>query len=719
MPPGTAGSVFKGVAVNGTPPVPLNRLDLRRALALVADPEHGLELRGLPSGRSRVRPSTDLEGLVDAAQSLADDRGVYYCLNPVSPTMGDRGAKAQDVIKRRWLLIDADAVRGDDGKDQSATEDEKERARLLAAAAQEYLAGLEWPAPALVDSGNGYHLLYRIDLPNDRAAHATCKRVLYALAARFDTDGAKIDRAVHNAARVAKLPGTWARKGTPTAARPHRLARLEWCPADGPQVVTREQLLVVGGPESEEPQPSPAPDPADTSSVFRGRAGGSSPDAAYVRAALENEVLRVVMARRGERNDALNRAAYSLGGLIGPGLLTELQVVEGLREAAARCGLDVDPNCGSRGIEATIRSGLTAGKDVPRAVPEGNARPSRPAQEAAYSRPEETVPPPRKPIIEIFTLPDILAMEIPPPKWAVPGILSEGLTLLAGKPKLGKSFMALNLAITVAAGGLALGNVQTEPGEVLYLSLEDRLRRVQSRARRMLQHLGVEASRRLHVAVEWPRQGDGGLAEIVRWLERSSCPRLVIIDVWQKFRPNLKQGSQYEQDYNHSAALKSALDAAQCSGLALHHCKKAKADDVVDEISGTLGLAGAADGTLILTRARNDLEAELFVGGRDVSEDKLAIVFDPDQFVWRSLGRAGQHTESKLKAQLIDLFKANAGSVLGTGDITAALELPADKHQTLRTYLGRMATEGLIARAGPGRFRWPVEHPIDGATEPI
>jgi hypothetical protein len=122
---------------------------------------------------------------------------------------------------RRWLLIDADPVRD---PLISATDQEKQNARDTVLAVREYLRSRAWPEPFLADSGNGYHLLYRIDLPADDVG--TVERILKALAARFDSDQVKIDQKVFNPARICKLPGTLARKGDNTPQRPHRRAKL-------------------------------------------------------------------------------------------------------------------------------------------------------------------------------------------------------------------------------------------------------------------------------------------------------------------------------------------------------------------------------------------------------------------------------------------------------------------------------------------------------------
>ena len=290
-----------------------------------------------------------------------------------------------------------------------------------------------------------------------------------------------------------------------------------------------------------------------------------------------------------------------------------------------------------------------------------------------------------------MTLDDLLRQEFPSPNWAVPGLLSEGLSILAGKPKIGKSWLALNLALTIAGGGKALGTTQVVAGDVLYLSLEDRWRRIQDRARKVLRglgELGREVGKRLRVAVEWPRQHQGGLDEIKRWLDTAQRPTLVIVDVWARFRPpSHGSRSAYDQDYEHAAAFKAVLDGGPVSGMPLHHCKKAAAEDVFDEISGTLGFSGSADGCLVLLRSRNENEAELAITGRDIEEAKLALEFNAQTFVRRCLGSAAERTESKFKAAVIEAMKANPGVVLGVADLAGSISCPDERKGYLRCLL--------------------------------
>lgn len=672
--------------------------EVRRSLAVLADPAHTVELRGLPSGRSYVVPGSDLDRLAEAAEQLSGDRGIYYALNPTSMLYGfDRAAKVADIVKRRWLLVDVDPEKPN--KDLSATDGEKAAAQALANAVQVWLTDAAgWPEPVRVDSGNGWHLLYRVDLPNDKDSHALCRTVLHALKARFDTDAATVDGSVHNPSRIAKLPGTWARKGDDTADRPHRMARLlPVPPVLG--VVSADQLrhavaLLATNASAETTPAAMGGDGTALVNPFIGHAHGGEDcgEQRYARQALALESGAVALAPQGERNNKLNRAAFSLGQFVTAGHLTRYEVVAALTLAGKRAGL------ADREIEATIESGLAAGGLQPRQIPQR----TKTANGAPVVQPSK--PP------EIVRLDDLMRRDIPAPKWAVPGILSEGLSILAGKPKLGKSWVSLNLAITLAAGGMALQSTRVIAGDVLYLALEDRLRRIQDRSRKVLGGLGMAASARLHVAVEWPRMGAGGLEALSEWIVAAEAPRLVIVDVWQKFRPPSRTtGNQYEVDYEAGGAIKRLADEHGISVLILHHCKKAAADDVVDEISGTLGLAGSADGLLVLHRVRGENEATLNVTGRDVDDQKLALTFDPDHCTWKCEGPAEQRSQGKVKSAILDWFKRNAGASMFPGEVADALREQLGKSataSTVRTVLLRLVDAGALRKVG-GKYAWP------------
>jgi hypothetical protein len=315
----------------------------------------------------------------------------------------------------------------------------------------------------------------------------------------------------------------------------------------------------------------------------------------------------------------------------------------------------------------------------------------------------------------IYTLPVLLTKDFPAPNWVIPGLLSEGLNILAGSPKTGKSMLALNLAMTVAGGGLALGEIVTRAGDVLYLALEDTARRVRDRARLILGAHGSNVTRRFTLATRWPGQDRGGLQVLDLWVKRVERPTLVVIDVWGKFRPEVKaSGSQYEQDYRHLSGVKEYLDERHCNSLVLMHTRKAPSEDEMHMISGTQGLGGVADGVLVLNRARGQNEAKVFLTGRDVAETDLALQFDPDTLTWRSMGSFSGREESKVKAAILAVYQASPGGSYWPSEMArlTAADKTGDAAKAwaavVKTTMWRMEQDGILKRVG-AKYGWPVD----------
>ena len=154
-----------------------------------------------------------------------------------------------------------------------------------------------------------------------------------------------------------------------------------------------------------------------------------------------------------------------------------------------------------------------------------------------------------------WTASDLLDAELPEPRFAVDGLLPEGLTFMAGAPKLGKSWLCLGLAIAVASGGRALGSIQVERGDVLYLALEDNARRLQDRLRLLLN--GEAPPEGLHLELEWPRLDNGGAEKLHEWLDEHANARLVIVDTYARIRPQSSNRDRYQADYEGAALLQA------------------------------------------------------------------------------------------------------------------------------------------------------------------
>jgi hypothetical protein len=302
----------------------------------------------------------------------------------------------------------------------------------------------------------------------------------------------------------------------------------------------------------------------------------------------------------------------------------------------------------------------------------------------------------------------LMELNLPAPEFTVHGIVPKGLCLLAGKPKLGKSWLALNVAIAVTSGGVALGQVKVDQGDVLYLALEDGLARLKTRLKKMLPNMGCDAPTGLEFRSQFPRADEGGLEEIEKWLKQHPNARMVVIDTWPRLRPRKAEGrNQYEEDYSDAADVKALADEYDVTFLLVCHCRKLDADDPVDSVTGTLGLGGSADGVLVLQRARCSSEATLFITGRDVEEErKLILRWDGASAMWSLAEDQVTAGASPARGKLISFLREKGPSSIS--DVAAGVG--AGKNN-VKQLLFKMYQEGQVMRCGPGMYYHPENPP--------
>ncbi len=259
-----------------------------------------------------------------------------------------------------------------------------------------------------------------------------------------------------------------------------------------------------------------------------------------------------------------------------------------------------------------------------------------------------------------YTAQELIQMDLKEPSWVIPGILPQGLGLLVGRAKTGKSWMVLDIGIAATSGGMALDQVRVERGDVLYLAMEDNERRMRSR---LMSLLGENpAPENLHIRFEWPRIDQGGTDRLEEWLRENPGTKLVIIDTLAKVWPTKKARSNeniYHSDYEAVALLKTIADRFQIAILVVHHLRKAQSEDPLDQVSGSTGIAGAADTILVLRKMRGRADATLLVTGRDVEEQNFALEFDNQRQHWRMMGRAEEFVRSKERQEIIDLLRGS------------------------------------------------------------
>ncbi|HMN37212.1 MAG TPA: AAA family ATPase [Hyphomicrobium sp.] len=294
-------------------------------------------------------------------------------------------------------------------------------------------------------------------------------------------------------------------------------------------------------------------------------------------------------------------------------------------------------------------------------------------------------------------------MEFEAVKYVVPGYIAEGLTLLAGKPKLGKSWLAMDIALTVASGGICLGDVECEKGDVLYLALEDNKRRLQSRIRSLWSY-DRPTPDRLHLATEWPRADKDGIRAIREWIENHPGARLVIIDVLAMFKATTKgrDQTQYDADF---AAIKSLQSLAMETCVAIvviHHTRKGGGDaDPFEKVSGTLGLSGAADTTIILDRDQNG--CTLYGRGRDIEEFETAVEFDKSLCRWRALGDATEVRRTDERGTILTVL-TDASEPMNPREIAIEADM---KRNNVDKLLGKMVKCGEVIKAKRGLYIHP------------
>ena len=304
----------------------------------------------------------------------------------------------------------------------------------------------------------------------------------------------------------------------------------------------------------------------------------------------------------------------------------------------------------------------------------------------------------------------LMNMEFEEPRWVVNNKIPEGVIIFAGKPKAGKSVLALNLCVAVATGGICLGE-DIEPGAVLYLHLEDNQRRIQRRLKAMLsddQYTGSypKGLDQLHLYYKWPRIGQGGLRALDMFIAEHKC-RLVVIDTFKMFQPVLTRSDekkvQYEIDYDRLATLREITEKHRTTIMPIMHARKQASDDPIDMISGTLGISGAVDNVMVLFD-RKGTRAKLFVQGRDVDNIEYTLEYSLHNWLWTLLGESSKVMATDTQQAVLDFVKE-----FGSRENPLTPTQIVDGSGATKTYvsgrlLPQMLKDGLIAKIAHGKY---------------
>ena len=235
--------------------------------------------------------------------------------------------------------------------------------------------------------------------------------------------------------------------------------------------------------------------------------------------------------------------------------------------------------------------------------------------------------------LETMTAEQLQRAPYSPVPFLVDELIPEGLHILAGAPKIGKSWLALWLCLCVAQGQ-PLWNFAVTQGEVLYLSLEDSFQRIQTR----LFDLTEDAPSMLHFAIMADTLKHGLEQQIEQFLMEHPTTKLVVIDTLQRVRSTGGDSNLYANDYQDIGLLKKLADNQHIAILLIHHLRKLHDDDPMNMISGSTGLSGAADSTFVLQKSSRLANiASLHCTGRDIPDRTLKLEFGEEDHVWKLL----------------------------------------------------------------------------------
>lgn len=610
---------------------------IRRTISLLKPDNELFEVRIIGKGSKKRIISgyfTDTDTLIQQFDTI-DPRSVntYITINKVNEDcyareqhdcfrQTDANTHDHEIDAYEWLFVDLDPERL---SEVSSSDAELKAAENLSDKVYDYMAQLGFHEPIRAMSGNGHHLLYKIDLPNTDENKALVERCLTNLASMFNNGKVKIDIVNHNQSRVCKLYGTLAQKGSNTKTRPHRMSCLTYVP----------QKIEVNG--------------VDLLNV------------------LANELPEVPKATRRTVNAT---AEFDIENWMTEHGLEPLRTENGtdcVIYPLAHCPFNHSHTDGDskifkysngaiafkchhnscRGkywqdVRELLEPGAYDNKDeeAEKAIEEGWKKHKQ--QYLTVQKTDDIEAVKRGlPKLAAISAYDLQLKEFDERYYAVQDMIPEGETVIAAPPKTGKSWLMLDMCLKVAEGKPFLG-FETKKSDTLYLALEDGDSFEQERLNIVLD--GKEAPKNFHfVFSNVMPMNEGFLLQLEDLLEQFSDVKIVVIDTLQfiKYRQG-KSESAYETDYRTGRDLKEFAEKKNIAIVVVTHTTKMRyIDDDMANVSGTNGVTGAADSVIVLGKEkRTDLDAKMFITGRKVRQTMHNIKFDDKKCRWEYVGVA-------------------------------------------------------------------------------
>ena len=592
--------------------------EVKKAITTLQQPDDVFEIRVIGTTKKDILSGyfRDADTLLSALDTIdLRQRNVYITLGKVKEECFARAQSERflknpqtssdsEIISYRWLFIDFDPVRS---AGISSSDQELLVAETMAEEVRCYLREMGFEEPVYALSGNGYHLLYRIDIPNDEQGRDLVAKCLKALSEIFDTEKVKIDTSNSNPSRICKLHGTLAQKGRSTKDRPHRMSRILSAP-DPCKVCNRETLQALAGKVQE-----PAQEPKTTVPMPR-------KDFDLVDFMRRNGMTYTEGSTGRGKMFLLDECPFDASHKNGDAKI--FQYPDGA--IAFKCHHNSCQSYKWQDVREKFEPGAydreTSNQDDERYDAGYLQHSITAAAERALKKPKQKK---TTKIRKLKSASKLLSENHPEPvvfigcESEVP-LLTEGTCILSAKPKLGKSWFALAMCLALANGDDFLG-YKTRKCSTLYLDLETSAALQQKRIRKALK--GAKPPSNFYIEGETNKLDDGFVEQIEAYLNEDPNIGLVVVDVFQVIRTGNKsrQETEYEHAYRDISPLNELANRKHIAIILVCHDRKAvDPDDPFANILGSTGLQGAAAQMIVMHRKSKDKPIHVSVKSKTV-----------------------------------------------------------------------------------------------------
>lgn len=528
----------------------------------------------------------------------------------------------KDITEYEWLLVDVDPKRK---SGVSSTDAELKKAEVISERVVEYLENMGFSTPIRAKSGNGCHLLYKIDLPKTDENEMLIKKCLQSLDYLFTDDTCEIDKSVYNPARICKLYGTMARKGADTENRPHRLSELSMVPDEvcATERAKLEELAAI----------MPEPEAKAPAKIQKHKGDFD------IEQWLSDHMIgvnRVNHTSDGAVKYVLDECPFNSSHKAPDSMV----IVQPSGAIGFRCLHNSCMGKTWQELRLMYEPDAYDDKDAERDERYNNGWKEHKQYMITKMTDDVEAIKNNLPNLNIISASNLQQMAFPDTYYAVIGMIPEGETVIAAPPKTGKSWLMLAMCIAVANGDPFLG-FETNKSDTLYLALEDGDKFEQERLNIVCPN---NAPSNFHFIFDNVLHlNEGFLLQLDQIFEKLPDLKLVVIDTLNfiQYHPG-KGESAYNCDYRTGRDLKAY---AEKRGIAIvvvtHTTKMLHAEDEMMNVSGTNGVTGAADAVVVLSKEhRTDLDAKMFITGRKVRQSMHEIVFNDKSCMWEYKGLA-------------------------------------------------------------------------------